>query len=70
MMDELSGRLRESRKKIGLTPYKAADRIGVPESVLSKWECGMCSPRVWQLAKIAKAYGVTADWLMGTGEVK
>lgn len=47
------------------TQRAAADRIGVTQPALSGLLSGLSAPSSENLAKVAAAYGVTADWLLG-----
>lgn len=52
-----AARLRELRQAAGLTQKEAAERLGFPQQVISRWETGERSPSLKQYPAIAKAYG-------------
>ncbi|MCK9569767.1 helix-turn-helix domain-containing protein [Candidatus Pacearchaeota archaeon] len=57
-------RLRAARTAAGLTQRQAAKRAQCHMITWSRWECGIKSPGVDRLDKIAKALGVTAESLV------
>ena len=52
-----AARLRELRQAAGLTQAEAAERLGLPQQTISKWERGEHTPSLKQYPAIAKAYG-------------
>lgn len=64
-MSAFSARMREAREKRGLGNDDAAKVIGVGKTVVRYWEKGKRVPNAWSLYQICKAYGVSADWLLG-----
>lgn len=57
-------RLRYARKLTKKTQRQVGAMIGVSPSVLSRWESGLSSPDVLELAQINKALNVSIDWLV------
>ncbi len=49
------------RKAKGLTQQGSADRLGVSNKTVSKWESGGGFPDITVLPALAELYGVTAD---------
>ncbi len=49
------------RKTKGMTQQEAADRLGVSNKTVSKWESGGGFPDITVLPALAELYGVTAD---------
>jgi transcriptional regulator with XRE-family HTH domain len=51
------------RKRLaaGLSQPKLADRVGVDQSTVSRWESGDCRPEAKHYPKLAKVFGITAD---------
>ena len=49
------------RKTRGMTQQEAADRLGVSNKTVSKWESGGGFPDITVLPALAELYGVTAD---------
>ncbi|HHQ4611498.1 TPA: LexA family protein [Aeromonas veronii] len=58
-----SERIRELRKKHGLTQQKLGELIGVKKSSISQWENDEHSPSGDNLAQLSKVFGVSAHWL-------
>ena len=59
-------RIKELRQKKGLSVRKAAEEIGISQSMLSSYENGTRSPRdegTWD--KLANYFGVSVSYLMG-----
>lgn len=61
----LGRRIAEAREARGISKKQAAELIGVSLSVLRYWEIGQRTPTAWSLYQICRAYGVSADWLLG-----
>lgn len=51
--------IRELRKEAGLTQKELADKLGVTDRAISKWERGLGCPDVSLLEDVAKALGVS-----------
>ena len=49
------------RKARGMTQQEAADRLGISNKTVSKWESGGGFPDITVLPALAELYGVTAD---------
>lgn len=58
-------RLRQARKKIGLSGPQLARALGVSAQTVSEWERGKYFPEADRLAAIARAVSVRVDWLLG-----
>lgn len=58
-------RIKELRKKNGLTQEKLADYLGVSYQAVSKWECNISIPDVSLIAPLTKLFRITADELLG-----
>jgi len=58
-------RLKEARKKIGLTQSEVADIIGIDDTTISKYENNKSEPDNDTLNKLANLYKVSVDWLHG-----
>ena len=59
-------KLRNHRKRIGMTQDEVAGKIGVSPQAISKWESGDCLPDCFNLKSISDVYGVSADILLET----
>lgn len=62
-----SDKLRLLRQEIGLTQTQAAERVGISWRTYQDLEGGKY-PSYVTLGKIADAFGVSVDWLMGRTE--
>lgn len=56
-------RLRELRGDMTLA--QAAERIGSAHTLWRSWELGEKTPAARSLFLIARAYGVSVDWILG-----
>lgn len=56
------------RKKAGLSQLDLADLLGVSRQSVSKWETGESNPDISKISPLAKAFGVTTDWLLSEEE--
>ena len=52
------------RKDAGMTQQEAADRLGVSNKTISKWENGGGLPDITVLPALAELYGVTVDEIL------
>lgn len=65
---KLQEKILYCRKKAGLSQEALAEKIGVSRQAISKWETGEASPEVGKLLLLARAFGVTTDWLLSEEE--
>lgn len=61
----MGNKIKECRKKRGVSQEELAKQIGVKRAVISKYETGKISPRLDMVQKIARALGVSIDELLG-----
>lgn len=61
---QLKERIKELRRKHGLSQAKFAQKIGVSPGNVGDWETGKSAPGAAALANIAKAFGISIDWLL------
>lgn len=66
-MEEFGNRLREALVSAGLTQAALAKELGVHANVVNNWACGKGYPSLENLARLAPALGVGADWLIFGG---
>ena len=59
-------KLRNHRKKLGMTQEEAAEKIGISAQAISKWESGDCLPDCFNLKAISDVYKISADVLLET----
>ena len=64
----LSGKILYCRKKAGLSQEALAEKLGVSRQSVSKWETGEAVPELPKLVLLARAFGVTTDWLLSESE--
>lgn len=57
--------IRVARTRKGLTQRELADRVGVSQEQIHRWETGRLTPRLEAATKIADALDVTLDDLTG-----
>jgi transcriptional regulator with XRE-family HTH domain len=65
--ENLGQRIRRLREAANLTQPELAARAVVPLGTLRNWEQGTRVPMAPAIVKLARALGVTADELLGTG---
>jgi len=63
-------RLALARQQAGLTQQQLADRLGTTQRVITYWEREQVALRADQLAALADALGVSADFLIGREQSK
>ena len=61
----LGQRIAQYRKQLTITQDALAQRLGVTNQAVSKWESDQCCPDVTLLPKIADIFGITIDQLFG-----
>lgn len=52
------------RKENGLTQFELAEKMGVTDKAVSKWERDLSYPDVNSIPKLAEVFGVSVDELM------
>jgi transcriptional regulator with XRE-family HTH domain len=63
----LGERIRSRRRERGLTLVEVAERANLSHPFLSQVERGRAQPSMSSLFRIARALGVTQDWLLAAG---
>jgi len=63
-MQNIGARIKELRKKNGLTQERLADHLGVTDKAVSKWECGLTLPDLALIIPLAKIFNISADELL------
>lgn len=56
--------LKEAREIVGITQSELAEKIGVSQKDLSRWETNFYKTDVYTLRKICIALGVSADFIL------
>ena len=62
-------KLRNHRKKLGMTQEEVAAHIGISYQAISKWERGDGYPDITMLPTLANYFGVSVDELIGMDEI-
>ena len=62
----LAERIRDRRRELGWTQEELARRLGVRQSVVSRFESGMVkNPNIAMIRRLARTLAMTADQLVG-----
>lgn len=64
-MEIFCERLKEIRQKLNLNQTECANKVGVSQAAIARWESGVHIPNIVSLKNIAVALGVTSDFLIG-----
>ena len=64
MKKTLGAIIAELRKQHGMTQAELADKLGVTDKAVSKWERDLSCPDINSLPNLAEALGVSVDELM------
>lgn len=67
---ELSQKIREARKKLGMSQKDLAEKMGVKQSLVSRWESSECNYTIDTLVEIADALGLSVRCPLTSEEVK
>lgn len=65
---ELGARLRDVRKRSGMTQKGLSSVLAVSQHAVWCWESGRMQPTHEHLAALAQVFGVSTDWLLGKDE--
>lgn len=66
----LGNRIKEQRKKCGLSQEKVAELVGVSRQAVTKWEVGQSAPSTKNLFRLAEIFGTTVDILLDSEEIE
>lgn len=58
-------KLKVKRESAGLSRFELAEKVGIAETQIWRWETGQARPRKSHVVKLAKIFGVTHDELIG-----
>lgn len=64
VLEGVAGRIRESRRGLGLTQEELARRIGVSRSAIAQWETDRTGQVRANLARVAAVLGVSIGYLL------
>lgn len=62
--------LYDCRRRAGLTQAQLAEKLGVTNKAVSKWETGKAKPATSLIRKLAVVYGLTVEQLLNKREEK
>lgn len=66
----MNERLKELRKKIGVTQQEFADKLGLKRNTVATYEIGKATPSDRVISDICSKYNVNEDWIRsGTGDM-
>lgn len=60
----IGDKIKDTRKKSGLSQAEFANLCGISQSALAFWETGKRKPKYEQLVKISKIFNVSIDYLI------
>jgi len=61
-------RLKELRKKKGISQLRLATDLNTTQNTISRYETGEREPGIYELIKIADYFNVSVDYLIGRTE--
>jgi transcriptional regulator with XRE-family HTH domain len=64
-MEKFAERLKELREEKGLSYVKLAQKIGVSDVTIGRWEKLTSVPSATEIIALSKFFGVSADYLLG-----
>ena len=67
-MSEMGDRIRQCRIDAGLSQSEAAKLAGISQQSISTYEKGTRIPLAPAIIAMARAYGVTTDYLLGVSD--
>lgn len=66
----MNERLKELRKKLGLTQQEFANKVGISRNNIAKYEVGINEPSTAVISLLCKTFHVSEEWLRnGVGEM-
>lgn len=64
----LSKKLKQLRREQGLTQGALAERFGLTQQAVAKWEAGKALPDAETISRLAGFFGVSTDFLLGLSD--
>ena len=68
--ESFPAKIKKAREETGFTQREVAQEVNLPQSTIAKYETGKLEPSLETLGKLADFYGVSTDWLLGTGKYR
>ena len=62
-------RIREARKALGLSQATLAEKLGVSQPTINRWELGRVEPKTLHRVALARFFDITVDDLFPMDEV-
>ena len=62
--ETMGAMIATKRKELGMTQLDLAEKMGVTDKAVSKWERDLSYPDINSLPKLAEVFGMTVDELM------
>ena len=66
----LSVRIKRLREGISLSQQKLADKLGVTQQAVAKWECDKAEPDSATLIRLSEIFNTSLDYLLGRTNLK
>jgi transcriptional regulator with XRE-family HTH domain len=66
-LQTIAGRIKLTRKNLGMTKRELAEKMGLHETSIAKYELGKVDFPVSRIRELAEILGVTESWLLGLG---
>ncbi len=63
-MNNIGDRIKQKRKELGFTQAELGEKLNITDRAVSKWEQGEGDPNLSIIPDIAKALGVSLDYLL------
>ena len=64
MNNSIGSKIAELRKKNGMTQADLAEKLGITDKAVSKWERNLSCPDITTIPRISEIFGVSVDELM------
>ena len=64
-MNGIGTRIQQQRRRLGFTQEQLAERLGVTNKTVSKWECGVTAPDIAVIVPLAQSLQMSTDELLG-----
>ena len=68
MTDKFNENLKKTRQDANMTQAEVAEKIGVAKNTYCNWELGTREPNIMNIKALARLFGVSVDYLVGTEE--